>query len=254
MNKYDDIKRFLEKSKTEDIDYKEINEKSTGNGMTGSMNQWALIKQVSASEEAQSTLDNGRTTQPTPQAISAEEFQRSAPLTHERSSTPVAAAPSAAPFVAIPTTVNTLSSAIAPAPGGLMDALRESLPLAPQPSVSSQAPTAQASAPHSAAILHAQSVTPDSTGSLLDSVKHALPDQPVAPAPAYTAPVAAPVRPAPVPTWTQAAAAAVPAHAASAPNGQFRQMFKQKAPPSAGAFLHRDTPLQPLLEMIASCR
>lgn len=241
MNKYDDIKRFIEKSKTEDIDYKEINEKSTGNGMTGSMNQWALIKQVSASEETQGTLDNGRTTQPTPQAISAEEFQRSAPLPHERSNAPVAAAPSAAPFVATSTTANTLSSAIAPASGGLMDALRESLPLASQPPASPLVPAAQASAPHSAAILHAQSVMPDSAGSLLDSVKHALPEQSVAPAsvpaPAYAVPVSA-----------------APATPAPASGGQFRQMFKQKAPPSAGTFLHRDTPLQPLLEMIASCR
>lgn len=248
MNKYDDIKRFIEKSKTEDIDYKEINEKSTGNGMTGSMNKWALIKQVSASEEAPGALDNGRTTQPTPQAISVEEFQRSAALAQGVLNTPLTAQ-SVAP--AVPTSVNALSSAIAPVSGGLMEAVRESLPQAPQPQAPSQAPAAQASLPHSAAILHAQSVTPDSTGSLLDSVKHVLPAQPEAPEPkpVYTAPVATPVRPAPV--WTQPVAAAVPAPAAGAP---FRQMFKQKAPPSAGAFLHRDTPLQPLLEMIASCR
>lgn len=253
MNKYDDIKRFIEKSKTEDIDYKEINEKSTGNGMTGSMNQWALIKQVSASEETPGALDNGRTTQPTPQAISVEEFQRSAVLAHDLQKMPVTTH-AATPLPATP--VNALSSAIAPASGGLMDALRESLPLTSQAPVSSPVPAAQASAPHSTAILHAQSVTPDSSGSLLDSVKHALPDQPIAPAsvpaPAYTAPVVAPVRPAPASTWTQPAEAAVPAAPAS--GGPFRQMFKQKAPPSAGAFLHRDTPLQPLLEMIASCR
>lgn len=244
MNKYDDIKRFIEKSKTEDIDYKEINEKSTGNGMTGSMNQWALIKQVSASEETPGALDSGRTTQPTPQAISAEEFQHSAPVADDRLNTPLAAH---AAEISLP--VNTLSSAITPPAGGLMEALRDTLPLAPQPQPDYQAHVAHASAPHSAAILHAQSVTPDSAGSLLDSVKKALPTQPVTPVAqtAYRNPAtpATPVRPQPV----------VPAApVTSAPGGQFRQMFKQKAPPTAGVFLHRDTPLQPLLEMIASCR
>lgn len=51
MNKYDDIKRFMDKTKLEKLDYKELNEKSTGESITGSMNQWTLIKQVSASEE-----------------------------------------------------------------------------------------------------------------------------------------------------------------------------------------------------------
>ena len=62
MNKYDDIKRFMDKTKLEKLDYKELNEKSTGESITGSMNQWTLIKQVSASEEPAGPLDNGRTT------------------------------------------------------------------------------------------------------------------------------------------------------------------------------------------------
>ncbi|WP_236942709.1 hypothetical protein [Ewingella americana] len=53
MNNYDDIKRFIDKSKTEGLDYKEINEKSMGNGITSSMNKWTLIKQISSGDEPQ---------------------------------------------------------------------------------------------------------------------------------------------------------------------------------------------------------
>jgi len=48
MNNYDDIKRFIDKSKTEGLDYKEINEKSMGNGITSSMNKWTLISTLLA--------------------------------------------------------------------------------------------------------------------------------------------------------------------------------------------------------------
>ncbi|MGV8927803.1 MAG: hypothetical protein ACOH2G_19290 [Ewingella sp.] len=243
MNKYDDIKRFIEKTKTEDIDYKEINKKNTGNGMTGSMNKWALIKQVSASEEAPGILENGRTTQSTPQAISAAEFQRSTPAPYDLLNTPVSAH-SAIPQV--PTPLNTLSSSTPPGGGGLMEALRESLPVTSKPQ-----PLPQASVQHSTAMLHAQSVTPDSVGSLLDAVKNALPARSM-PA-AQPATTSASVRSVMAATSTHPAVTNAHAAATPAPSGQFRQMFKQKAPPSAAALLHRDTPLQPLLEIIASC-
>lgn len=174
--------------------------------MTGSMNKWALIKQVSASEEAPGILENGRTTQSTPQAISAAEFQRSTPAPYDLLNTPVSA------HSAIP----------------------------------------QASVQHSTAMLHAQSVTPDSVGSLLDAVKNALPAQRSTPA-AQPATASASVRSVMAATSTHPAVTNAHAAATPAPSGQFRQMFKQKAPPSAAAFLHRDTPLQPLLEIIASC-
>lgn len=77
MNKYDDIKRFMDKTNLKELDYKELNDKSTGESITGSMNQWTLIKQVSASQTPGGPLDSGRSTQPTPQAISADEFSPS---------------------------------------------------------------------------------------------------------------------------------------------------------------------------------
>lgn len=69
MNKYDDIKQFKDKIDMQDINYQEISECETRK----SGSAWALIKQMSA-EENSSPLENGRTTQPTPQLISASEF------------------------------------------------------------------------------------------------------------------------------------------------------------------------------------
>lgn len=72
------------------------------------------------------------------------------------------------------------------------------------------------------------------------------------PAPVRAAP---PVQqPAPVRSPLPASPAHVASPASADANQRFKQMFKQRAPQPASAYLHRDTPLQPLLEMIASCR
>ncbi len=262
MNKYDDIKRFMDKTKLEKLDYKELNEKSTGESITGSMNQWTLIKQVSASEEPAGPLDNGRTTQPTPQAISADEFSLSA----AQAASVHHAAPQPETQPATHAQSTPMSSEVAPpaAGFGLLDALRETLPPAP---VASQ--PAQHQPVHTAPTLHAQSVIPDSGSGLLDSLRKAMPEAPPvqtpAPAPVQAQPVPvaqpAPVRAAPPvqqPAPVRSPLPASPAHVASPAsadaNQRFKQMFKQRAPQPASAYLHRDTPLQPLLEMIASCR
>ena len=233
MNKYDDIKRFIEKSNMQGIDYKEITDSATTKPISGSMNQWTLIKQVAISEEKAGPLESGRTTQPTPQAISDDEFTVPASLA-------TAATPASQPVVPV-------SSAIISSGFGLLDSLRETLP--PQESASVTAapkvePVAAPPASHHVAspTLFAQSVTPDSGSGLLDSVRQALPAQAVAKPlqPAYVAPVQS-VRTAPAATI------------APAPE-RYKQMFKQKAPQVTAASLPRDTPLQPLLEMIASCR
>lgn len=242
MNKYDDIKRFMDKTKLENLDYKELNEKSTGESITGSMNQWTLIKQVSASEEPAGPLDNGRTTQPTPQSISADEFSLSASQS------------------VMHTPATPMSSEVTPPPAGfgLLDALRETLPSAPvQPAPVSVQP-AQHQPVHTAPTLHAQSVIPDSGSGLLDSLRKAMPEAPSKPAPAPVQtpqPEQHPAAPVYHQPPVQNPAPVVPASPASAEvNQRFKQMFKQRAPQPASAYLHRDTPLQPLLEMIASCR
>ncbi|CAM3925308.1 cellulose biosynthesis protein BcsO [Rahnella bruchi] len=267
MNKYDDIKRFMDKTKLENLDYKELNEKSAGESLSGSMNQWTLIKQVSASEEPAGPLDNGRSTQPTPQSISADEFSLSvAQPVHEYQAPqqPVTHAHSAPLSLEVPP----------PAAGfGLLDAVRETLPPAAAKPAPAPVQPAQHQPVHTAPTLHAQSVIPDSGSGLLDSLRKAMPEVPPAPAPVQSAPVhtpqpvqqpAAPVYhqppvqdPAPAysPAPVRGPAPGVPASPASADvNQRFKQMFKQRAPQPASAYLHRDTPLQPLLEMIASCR
>ncbi|MFU2315202.1 hypothetical protein [Rahnella sp. PCH160] len=285
MNKYDDIKRFMDKTKLEQLDYKELNEKSTGESITGSMNQWTLIKQVSASEDPVGPLDNGRSTQPTPQSISADEFSLSAsqpvnelPTTHAPlNQQPVPQAPAAQPVAH--TQATPISSEVPPpaAGFGLLEALRETLPPAPpQPAPVPAAQPGKHQPVHAAPTLHAQSVVPDTGSGLLDSLRKVMPEAPVPPAPVQApAPVqqAAPPRsqpvqpavpvyqpapvhqPAPVSPYTTSTTPVTHAAPASADaNQRFKQMFKQRAPQPAGAYLHRDTPLQPLLEMIASCR
>lgn len=281
MNKYDDIKRFMDKTKLEKLDYKELNEKSTGESITGSMNQWTLIKQVSASEEPAGPLDNGRSTQPTPQSISADEFSLSA-------AHPVNEHQAAHQIAQPPVTHAQMSSEVTPpaAGFGLLDALRETLPpaaVATNPTSTNPAPAAPAPVQtvqpvtqpgqhqpvHTAPTLHAQSVIPDSGSGLLDSLRKAMPEAPKSPVPAQVQPapvqVSQPVQqpvatvyhqpPVQNPAPVRSPAPVVSASPASADvNQRFKQMFKQRAPQPASAYLHRDTPLQPLLEMIASCR
>lgn len=266
MNKYDDIKRFMDKAKLEKLDYKELNEKSTGESITGSMNQWTLIKQVSASEEPAGPLDNGRTTQPTPQAISSDEFSLagSQPV-HEIPAVQSSATQPVTPAQSIP-----MSSEVPPPPAGfgLLDALRETLPPTPVQPAPAPAHPAQHQPVHTTPTLHAQSVIPDSGAGLLDSLRKAMPEAPQQPAPvkatqsepqpaipAYHQPPVQNSAPAYNPAPVRSPAPVVSASPASADaNQRFKQMFKQRAPQPASAYLHRDTPLQPLLEMIASCR
>ncbi|RYJ15931.1 hypothetical protein C5Y41_01170 [Rahnella variigena] len=269
MNKYDDIKRFMDKTKLEKLDYKELNEKSTGESITGSMNQWTLIKQVSAIEDPAGPLDNGRSTQPTPQSISADEFSLSAarPVNEHQDNRQITQ-----PSVAHAP----MSSEVAPpaAGFGLLDALRETLPPAAAPAPAPVQP-AQHQPVHPALTLHAQSVIPDSGSGLLDSLRKAMPEAPKQPAPnpvqpapvqglqpvqqpaatVYHQPPVQPSAPAYSPAPVRSTAPVASASPASADaNQRFKQMFKQRAPQPASAYLHRDTLLQPLLEMIASCR
>ncbi|CNE46143.1 cellulose biosynthesis protein BcsO [Yersinia mollaretii] len=84
MNKYDDIKQFKDKIDMQDINYKEISESESQK----SGSAWALIKQMSP-QENNSLLENGRTTQPTPQPISASEFAEPDALQKMSGSRPV---------------------------------------------------------------------------------------------------------------------------------------------------------------------
>ncbi|PLR51214.1 MULTISPECIES: cellulose biosynthesis protein BcsO [Yersiniaceae] len=71
MNKYDDIKRFKEKTHMEGIDYKEISDSS----QEGAQQNWAILRQLSATAEAPGALGSSqRTVQPAPTPVSDREF------------------------------------------------------------------------------------------------------------------------------------------------------------------------------------
>jgi len=153
MNKYDDIKRFKEKTHMEGIDYKEI----ADNGQEGAQQNWAILRQLSATADAPGALGNSqRTVQPAPMPVSDREF----------------------------------------ATDGLLSTLSDMLPPAAAPS----APPAAAPAPAPAALSPAQAAAP--------------------------APKAA----------------------------RYTSLFRPKPAAQPAADARRDTPLHPLLEMIASCR
>ncbi|RLM09575.1 hypothetical protein BIY27_15470 [Gibbsiella quercinecans] len=237
MNKYDDIKRFIEKTKVEGIDYKEINERVVEEDLATSMKKWSLIKQISAIEEdSDPPFGKGMTTQSVPQPVSAEEFANAARQARKQAET-AAAAPHVPKATSAPAIDSFSSEVPPPVPGSrLMDSLHAVLPPQSAPPVALEDENP---------VLQAASITPGHQQNLLDSLNQFLPpgQQDVAPAAAPSllekAPLTAPVAATPPP--------------AAADSG-FRQMFKQKAPQQAAALLPRDTPLQPLLEMIALCR
>lgn len=235
MNKYDDIKRFIEKTKVEGIDYKEINERVVEEDLATSMKKWSLIKQISAIEEdSDLPFGKGVTTQSVPQPVSAEEFANAARQARKQAEA-VVAAPRAPKATSAPSIAPFSSEVPPPVPGSrLIDSLHAVLP--PQ-----SAPTVALEDENPA--LQAASITPGHQQNLLDSLNQLLP-----PAQPDAAPVTAPLLQEKSPLT-----APVAATAPSADSG-FRKMFKQKAPQQAAALLPRDTPLQPLLEMIALCR
>lgn len=233
MNKYDDIKRFIEKTKVEGIDYKEINERVVEEDLATSMKKWSLIKQISAIEEdSDLPFGKGMTTQSAPQPVSAEEFANAARQARKQAETAVAA-PRTPKATSAPAIDPFSSEVPPPVPGSrLMDSLHAILPPQSAPSVALEDENPA---------LQAASITPGHQQNLLDSLNQLLPpgQQEAAPSAAPSLPEKAPLT-APV--------------AATAADSGFRQMFKQKAPQQAAALLPRDTPLQPLLEMIALCR
>ncbi|PLR50441.1 hypothetical protein CYR40_01975 [Chimaeribacter arupi] len=104
MNKYDDIKRFKEKTHMEGIDYKEISDSS----QEGAQQNWAILRQLSATAEAPGALGSSqRTVQPAPTPVSDREFATDSLLSTLSDMLP--AAPSA------PHTASPAPAAVSPA-------------------------------------------------------------------------------------------------------------------------------------------
>ncbi|QCR34668.1 cellulose biosynthesis protein BcsO [Nissabacter sp. SGAir0207] len=91
MNNYDDIKRFIEKTNLEGIDYKEL----SGQEKENPAQNWAILRQLSDTPAAPG--GSQRTTQPPPVAAPAQEFATSGLLAALASQQPVAVAPPATP-------------------------------------------------------------------------------------------------------------------------------------------------------------
>ncbi|MBS0967975.1 MULTISPECIES: cellulose biosynthesis protein BcsO [Yersiniaceae] len=108
MNKYDDIKRFKEKTHMEGIDYKEISDSS----QEGAQQNWAILRQLSATAEAPGALGSSqRTVQPAPTPVSDREFATDSLLSTLSDMLP--AAPAVAP--AAPHTASPAPAAVSPA-------------------------------------------------------------------------------------------------------------------------------------------
>jgi hypothetical protein len=226
MNTYDDIQRFLEKSKMKDIDYKEINENPLPTEVSASKNQWAVIRQVS---QANSTTASTPLIQ---QGVSTDEFANSS-LGENNLRDQISNVPATRQI-----------STQAPQPSSnfsLLDALQESFsaPVAPE---SQAEPVVM---PSQASKLPGQTDPLANRGTnLIDALNDAMPTPITEKTTARP-----PAQPLPDPRASRVSVAP-----RSATPERYKQMFKQKAPQSASQFLHRDTPLQPLLEMIALCR
>jgi len=91
MNNYDDIKRFIEKTNLEGIDYKEL----SGQEKENPAQNWAILRQLSDTPAAPG--GSQRTTQPPPVAAPAQEFATSGLLAALAPQQPVAVAPPATP-------------------------------------------------------------------------------------------------------------------------------------------------------------
>lgn len=243
MKSYDDLQRFKEKTQTKHIEFKDMSEQTRNADNTN----WAIIRQLTGAE---SDLGNGqRIDVAAPQPAAADFFSQ--PVTEvapvkslAKASAPVSS--SVAAFVA---------AKPAAQGGSLLDSISASLKPAAQPQTSAQAPL-------SAAVPDMLRSSPDTSGaspletslkpttpsgaSLLDAVRAQA-------APAQLAHLqSGPVSAAELPS-----AAADRPHLSSADEqpARFKQLFSAAgARAAAEQALPKDTPLQPLLERIASCR
>lgn len=91
MNNYDDIKRFIEKTHLEGIDYKEL----SGQEKENPAQNWAILRQLSDTPAAPG--GSQRTIQPPPVAAPAQEFATAGLLAALAPQQPVAVAPPATP-------------------------------------------------------------------------------------------------------------------------------------------------------------
>ena len=217
MKNYDDLQRFKDKTRTGDINFKDLSAQNKQASNSG----WAIINQLAGVDSDAALAKAGSVAVPVPQAVKPGELDAAfASLTKTPAAEPVGSAPSILQSLSHDNAENAAQTQRNPAAPSLFDQLHPEA--TPNASVKETPVAAAPSAFH--------------------------------PAPAL-APVPAPAQ-AVAPLHASAPAQA-PAEAVTPPKPaepvRFDQLFATK---TSGRASHpvKDLPLQPLLEKIASCR
>ncbi len=217
MKNYDDLQRFKDKTRTGDINFKDLSAQNKQASNSG----WAIINQLAGVDSDAALAKAGSVAVPVPQAVKPGELDAAfASLTKTPAAEPVGSAPSILQSLSHDKAENAAQTQRHPAAPSLFEQL------------------------HPEAVPHAS--VKETPVAAAPSAFHPAPALAPAPAPAQAvAPLHA------------SAPAQAPAEAVTPPKPaepvRFDQLFATK---TSGRASHpvKDLPLQPLLEKIASCR
>lgn len=217
MKNYDDLQRFKDKTRTGDINFKDLSAQNKQASNSG----WAIINQLAGVDSDAALAKAGSVAVPVPQAVKPGELDAAfASLTKTPAAEPVGSAPSILQSLSHDKAENAAQTQRHPAAPSLFEQL------------------------HPEAVPHAS--VKETPVAAAPSAFHPAPALAPAPAPAQAV----------VPLHASAPAQA-PAEAVTPPKPaepvRFDQLFATK---TSGRASHpvKDLPLQPLLEKIASCR
>ncbi len=217
MKNYDDLQRFKDKTRTGDINFKDLSAQNKQASNSG----WAIINQLAGVDSDAALAKAGSVAVPVPQAMKPGELDAAfASLTKTPAAEPVGSAPSILQSLSHDKAENAAQTQRHPAAPSLFEQLHPEA--TPHASVKETPVAAAPSAFHPAPAL--------------------------APAPAPAQAVAPLHASAPAPAPAEAVTPPKPAEPV-----RFDQLFATK---TSGRASHpvKDLPLQPLLEKIASCR
>ncbi len=217
MKNYDDLQRFKDKTRTGDINFKDLSAQNKQASNSG----WAIINQLAGVDSDAALAKAGSVAVPVPQAVKPGELDAAfASLTKTPAAEPVGSAPSILQSLSHDKAENAAQTQRHPAAPSLFEQL------------------------HPEAVPHAS--VKETPVAAAPSAFHPAPALAPAPAPAQAV---APLH-ASAPAQAPAEAVAPPKPAEPV---RFDQLFATK---TSGRASHpvKDLPLQPLLEKIASCR
>lgn len=257
MKSYDDLQRFKEKTQTNHIEFKDMSEQTKNSDSAN----WAIIRQL-MNDGAAPTLGNGQSVDvAAPQPVAEDAFSRPSTITRSGSVTPsttppdtkVAAFVAAKPVTGGQSLLESISASLKPA-SSLPQAAKAPGEMAPQPEKTADRP---------APARPASAVQPGET--LLEqlSAQHAADQRPAtAQADSLSATespqaghqnIFSQLKAAPAPFAARLAPEVAAQQQKAAETPRFKPLFNS-APEALSPSLSKDTPLQSLLEKIASCR